>query len=729
MQRPPLHRSAAGDGAALHTSRNVDQPLHQQWSSSGGEQHEANGQQRAQLPVFAGQSPCHQPQAAPQAQHAASQLASLPPPYWTQHGAVDTTGVGADAGQPMLTLSNSYAARRGGPPPAKQPRTQPPQAAAQGASQPGTSQHQHRPAPSQAPAASGLQQLRGPAASHGVAQDKQMAPAGCRPSEALFQQHQSGMSAQQPSSQQQAAPQQLSLQQRQHQAQPVSSQRRPPTQQRQHQPHAAQQNVPFQQQAAPQRHTPAAAAAPAQSLQTAQLLHRMSGHSQAPVVSELDGDMRQNSQKQARSQQDAADPTCPSQPGVAAEAAPIPGPAGVLQRQMASGAVPSTLADVVGPTQAAARARAAGESGQSADPDFLSEAWQSALEALDLPHFDEGSSLLRHTIRRVLTLAEPCQIPRMLVLVVSATLMPSGEGHMLVKDPTGRMGGCLSRAVMVGEDCPRAGAVLMLQQVSLLPLGHGGPCLLCITPKSIAQVLPPDPGGLPSQAGTAVAAPSQQLVTSSALAVQQQQQQQRTAAHGSGGRGANSAPLQLEGPVASQRQRHSQRRQQSQQQQHSQPSSQLHSQPRQDALDPAPTQEQRRQAQQRAAAEQYARARSQAAQPAAAPRLQAPSLRLPPRGTGRDQSTCSIQRPSACQLQASAEAADPADGRQSTGAAQLPLVPPRPVFADATNGGGGRLSGAEPPTAACQQLRHHLSVQSSLPEDNEDMLLDGLDEC
>ena len=33
------------------------------------------------------------------------------------------------------------------------------------------------------------------------------------------------------------------------------------------------------------------------------------------------------------------------------QAAPIPGPAGVLQRQMASGAVPSTLADVLGPTQ------------------------------------------------------------------------------------------------------------------------------------------------------------------------------------------------------------------------------------------------------------------------------------------------------------------------------------------------------------------------------------------
>ena len=43
--------------------------------------------------------------------------------------------------------------------------------------------------------------------------------------------------------------------------------------------------------------------------------------------------------------------------------------------------------------QAAARARRHSSGGHSADPDFLSGAWQSALDALDLPRFD-GMQLL-----------------------------------------------------------------------------------------------------------------------------------------------------------------------------------------------------------------------------------------------------------------------------------------------------------------------------------------------
>ncbi len=117
----------------------------------------------------------------------------------------------------------------------------------------------------------------------------------------------------------------------------------------------------------------------------------------------------------------------------------------------------------------------------------------------------------------------------------------------LLQDPTGVIGGCLSRGVMAGEDHPAPGAVLMLQQVldfpacssphalptaigachplhpplqaadisrrssilgaartallvpvssrrtsrlqvSVLPLGPNGPSLLCVTPDNVVQV-------------------------------------------------------------------------------------------------------------------------------------------------------------------------------------------------------------------------------------------------
>jgi hypothetical protein len=94
--------------------------------------------------------------------------------------------------------------------------------------------------------------------------------------------------------------------------------------------------------------------------------------------------------------------------------------------------------------QAVARARRHSSGGHSADPDFLSETWQSALDALDLSRFDgrklsrglvtvvnreahirvvspcsscygsnaEDSPLLQHSVRRVLALTGPCVIPR-----------------------------------------------------------------------------------------------------------------------------------------------------------------------------------------------------------------------------------------------------------------------------------------------------------------------------
>lgn len=100
--------------------------------------------------------------------------------------------------------------------------------------------------------------------------------------------------------------------------------------------------------------------------------------------------------------------------------------------------------------QAVARARRHSSGGHSADPDFLSDTWQSALDALDLPRFDgkrllrgyvtivnerhtsawsapadhavvsnaEGSPLLQHSVRRVLALTGPCMVPRVCTLLL-----------------------------------------------------------------------------------------------------------------------------------------------------------------------------------------------------------------------------------------------------------------------------------------------------------------------
>jgi len=48
------------------------------------------------------------------------------------------------------------------------------------------------------------------------------------------------------------------------------------------------------------------------------------------------------------------------------------------------------------PAQAAAQARHAADPEQPADPDFLAEAWRSALDALDLTHFDGAAALASH---------------------------------------------------------------------------------------------------------------------------------------------------------------------------------------------------------------------------------------------------------------------------------------------------------------------------------------------
>lgn len=347
---------------------------------------------------------------------------------------------------------------------------------------------------------------------------------------------------------------------------------------------------------------------------------------------------------------------------------------------------------------------------------------------------------------------------------------------------------------------------LCLSQVPLLPLGFGGPSLLCVTPESVAQVcpigfgtqnshiatfmrgmiahwqnkcrqprelthvtskqigrqskqigrhsliagclqvLPPDPDGLPSQAGTAVVAPapSQQLVVASSLAMQQQQRACAASSGGrsGGGQGLNpsarqppSQLLRLEGPAATQRTSQQLR-----------PSAQHQHQQQQGLEDPAAAQERQRQAARRTAAEQYALARSQAsAQRPPAPHSGSsqrpgssqhqPAIALPgSQGQAafpQQTATCS-QHGSDGQRQASAGmAAARSDSQRGAAEAPLalPLGPPRPVFADATNAGAATPAAAAPqPIVMCQQPLQHFSFQSAAPDDSEDTLLDGLDD-
>lgn len=64
----------------------------------------------------------------------------------------------------------------------------------------------------------------------------------------------------------------------------------------------------------------------------------------------------------------------------------LPGPAGILQRAQASGQQLPQLPNLLGHTRQTASQWQ--QQQNSMHPDFLSAAWQSAMEALDLPCFD-----------------------------------------------------------------------------------------------------------------------------------------------------------------------------------------------------------------------------------------------------------------------------------------------------------------------------------------------------
>jgi hypothetical protein len=237
------------------------------------------------------------------------------------------------------------------------------------------------------------------------------------------------------------------------------------------------------------------------------------------------------------------------------------------------------------------------------------------------------------------------------------------------------------------------------------------------------QMLAPGPGGLPSNADTA--APSQQLLSSSMAALQQQPtpQPRRPDSRRDGGVHAHRSQahrLPLEGP----------------------PAVVLH-------------QQQQQQQQQRcSAAERYAMARSQAASQHGV----VPPSHVSQRTSGAQQPAVATQQmrngsnhsgtvprcpPSGLQASGGGERLTPRAGDSAGTALQrsvnqlagpgLPLVmvDERPALADATNAGRAFAAAAPHPIAICQPVQRHLSVRSTLPEqtDDEDMLLDGLDDC
>lgn len=69
---------------------------------------------------------------------------------------------------------------------------------------------------------------------------------------------------------------------------------------------------------------------------------------------------------------------------------------------------------------------------------------------------DPATATAAHSIRWQLT----CGVAQSCICKDSAS-----KSHDRLQDPTGSMRGCLGQEVMAGEDCPRAGAVLLLQQV------------------------------------------------------------------------------------------------------------------------------------------------------------------------------------------------------------------------------------------------------------------------
>lgn len=165
----------------------------------------------------------------------------------------------------------------------------------------------------------------------------------------------------------------------------------------------------------------------------------------------------------------------------------LPGPAGALQRVQAAGLQMPRMADLDLQTQSAQTASQQ-QLHQQMHPDFVSSAWQSAMEALDLLCFSETSPLLQHHVKKVNLCQSSCKLPKMVLLVESLKYTGCGDAFAQLKDPTGSIGAGVHANVFQVEEGVSPGAVLMLDQVPLLVLSKAMR-YLCVTAENVVQVI------------------------------------------------------------------------------------------------------------------------------------------------------------------------------------------------------------------------------------------------
>lgn len=171
----------------------------------------------------------------------------------------------------------------------------------------------------------------------------------------------------------------------------------------------------------------------------------------------------------------------------------LPGPAGKFADMKSRGASIEAIQAVIGASLAN---RAHGEDysrlhapAWEMSTGFDSPSWLAALECLDVEEFDEDNEMFEYCVHRTLSKAATHKVPRLLLLVVSLKLRPSGEATAVLKDPTGQLKAAVHRAVLEAEPNFGPGATVSLKEVSLL-CPWPGMEYLCITQRNVLQVFP-----------------------------------------------------------------------------------------------------------------------------------------------------------------------------------------------------------------------------------------------
>ncbi|KAL4428017.1 hypothetical protein ABPG75_002106 [Micractinium tetrahymenae] len=142
----------------------------------------------------------------------------------------------------------------------------------------------------------------------------------------------------------------------------------------------------------------------------------------------------------------------------------LPGPAG---RRAAAGAQPAASGVSVGGGGASASGLSLGARPWQ-DPDFESSQWRQAVEEGGVPFNEDREPFRSNTVRAAAALQHNGVLDRLLAVVASVKRCHSGEAFVRLKDPTGTIGGTLTRSVLENEADIRQGAVLRLRRVTVL---------------------------------------------------------------------------------------------------------------------------------------------------------------------------------------------------------------------------------------------------------------------